>query len=78
MRVIRKKYKRNEFGENSREPFETKTEELDLCGYYELMRFEKMLETEPKALFRFVFFRGEVESIRKVNPDYTEEIRIIG
>lgn len=68
----------NVCGEKSREPFETKTEELDLRGYYDLMRFEEMVETEPRALFRFNFFRGEIESITKKMPDYTEEIRIIG
>ena len=78
MRVIRKKYETNVFGEKSREPFETKTEELDLRGYYDLMYFEKMIETEPKAVFRFNFFRGEIESITKIMPDYTEEIQIIG
>ena len=78
MKVIRKKYKTNVCGEKDREPFETKTEEVDLHGYYDLMRFEKMVETEPRASFWFNFFRGEIESITKKMPDYTEEIRIIG
>lgn len=78
MKVIRKKYEINVCGEKSREPFETKTEELDLSGYYDLMRFEKMIETEPKAMFYFNFLRGEIESITKKMPDYTEVIRIIG
>lgn len=78
MRVIRKKYETNVFGEKSREPFETKTEELDLRGYYDLMYFEKMIETESRASFWFNFFRGEIESITKKMPGYTEEIRIIG
>ena len=54
MRVIRKKYETNVFGEKSREPFETKTEELDLRGYYDLMYFEKMIETERR--FGLFFF----------------------
>lgn len=78
MKVIRRKFKTNEFGEKEREPIETKVEEMDLDGYYDLMRFERMVANDPKVLFRFTFVQGEIDYMTKKTSGYIEEIRIIG
>ena len=78
MKVLRRKFKTNEFGEKEKEPFETKSEELDLNNYYDLMRFERMVANDPKVLFRFTFVQGEIDYMIKKTSGYIEEIRIIG
>lgn len=78
MKVLRRKFKTNEFGEKEKEPFETEVEEVDLNGYYDLMRFEKTLANNPKVLFRFSLVQGEIHHLTKITSGYIEEIRIIG
>ena len=43
MKVLRRKFKNNEFGENIEGSEEKVIEEINVAGYRELIEFEKML-----------------------------------
>ena len=77
MRVRRELYGINEFGENEKEPKRIVIETVDLNGYSELFRFEKMLLGVGKSI-AFQYENGKIACIRIQGSHEREYIRIIG
>lgn len=77
MRVRRELYGINVFGEKEREPKRIVIETVDLNGYSELFRFEKMCLGIGKSI-AYQYENGEISCIRIQGSHEREYIRIIG
>lgn len=63
MKVLRRKFKSNEFGENLEGSEEKVIEEIEVAGYRELIEFEKMLANISGQTLNVRYDRGKFECI---------------
>ena len=61
MKVLRRKFKNNEFGENIEGSEEKVIEEIDVTGYGGLIEFEKMLANISGQAVSVRYDRGKFE-----------------
>lgn len=80
MKVLRRKFKNNEFGENIEGSEEKVIEEIDVTGYGGLIEFEKMLANISGQAVSVRYYRGKFECIVLVDQKKheCEYVSIIG
>ena len=80
MKVLRRKFKNNEFGENIEGSEEKVIEEIDVTGYGGLIEFEKMLANISGQSVSVRYERGKFECIVLVDrkKHECEYVSIIG
>ena len=63
MKVLRQKFKTNEFGENEKSSEERVVEELGIETPFELLQFERLMAAENGKSVRAVYTYGELTKV---------------